>query len=144
MKGSGVRVSPSASSGERFVDRVVHASKNHTLVFTYTAGTGGISGGAIAVTVPSGWSGPSTSTSAAGYATASAGTVSIQSRTIVVSGLTLAANATVTITYGSKAHGGPGATATSSTGKQTWPASEHSLAGSALVALASSPAITVT
>src|SRR5207237_645831 len=85
-----------------------------TITFTYTAPTGGISNGAVTLTVPSGWSAPSTTDSAAGYSTASAGTLSISSSTITVSSLTLAAGNTLTITYGSTASGGPGAAATSS------------------------------
>src|SRR5207237_10890052 len=81
-----------------------------TITFTYTAPTGGISSGSVTLVVPSGWSAPSTTGSAAGYTTASAGTVSVSGSTITVSSLTLAAGGTFTITYGSTASGGPGAT----------------------------------
>ena len=114
-----------------------------TITFTYTAGTGGTSSGSVTLAVPAGWSAPSTTGSNAGYTTASSGTVSVAGQTITVSSLTLAAGNTFTITYGSTAGGGPGATATSSTGAQTWQAQEKSTAGGTLTNLASSPSITV-
>src|SRR6266545_2984311 len=93
-----------------------------TITFTYTAPTGGISGGSVTLAVPAGWSAPSTTGGNAGYTTSSSGTVSVSGQTITVSSLTLAAGNTFTVTYGSTAGGGPGATATSSTGAQTWQA----------------------
>src|SRR5439155_1639435 len=63
---------------------------------------------------------------------------------VTVSGVTLAAGATLTITYGSKASAGPGATATSTLGAQAWQAQERSTSGGTLTNLASSPSITVT
>src|SRR5207302_7415909 len=62
-----------------------------TITFTYTAPTGGISSGSVTLAVPSGWSAPSTTSNAAGYTTATAGTVSVAGSTITVSSLTLAA-----------------------------------------------------
>ena len=97
-----------------------------TITFTYTAATGGINNGSVTLVVPAGWSAPSTTGANAGYTTASAGTVSVASQTITVSSLTLAGGATFTITYGDTSSGGPGATATSSTGAQTWQAQEKS------------------
>src|SRR5438876_916049 len=114
-----------------------------TITFTYTAPTGGISSGSVTLVVPSGWSAPSTTGSNAGYTTASAGTLTASSSTITVSSLTLAAGNTLTITYGSTAGGGPGATATSSTGAQTWPVQEKSTSARSLTNIASSPSITV-
>src|SRR5207244_9663832 len=90
-----------------------------TLTFTYTAATGGLSNGSLTLVVPAGWSAPSTTAANAGYTTASTGTVSVSSQTITVSSVTLAGGATMTITYGHTAGGGPGATATSTTGAQT-------------------------
>src|SRR5207302_2317541 len=68
-----------------------------TITFTYTAPTGGISNGAVTLTVPSGWSAPSTTGSAAGYTTASSGTVSVSGQTITVSSLTIAGGSNLTI-----------------------------------------------
>src|SRR5205823_11635620 len=91
----------------------------------------------------SGWSAPSTTSNAAGYATANAGTVSVAGSTITVSSLTLAAGNTFTITYGDTSGGGSGATATSTTGAQTWTTQERSTANGSLANIASSPSITV-
>ena len=91
---------------------VTYGSTGHAITFTYTAATGGVSGGGVHLTVPAGWSAPSTTGTSAGYSTASTGTVSIDGQTIVVLGVTLAAGATLTINYGAKAAKGPGATAT--------------------------------
>ena len=90
---------------------------------------GGINNGTVTVVVPAGWSAPSTTGANAGYTTASSGTVWVAAQTITVSSLTLAAGNTATITYGNTGSGGPGATATSSTGAQTWQAQEKSTSG---------------
>src|SRR5207247_6107848 len=112
-----------------------------TITFTYTAAAGGISNGSVTLAVPAGWSAPSTTGSNAGYTTASSGTLSVSGQTITVSSLTLGGGSTFTITYGSTASGGPGATATSSTGAQTWTAQEKSTSGGTLTSIASSPSI---
>ena len=123
---------------------VVSASQTgRTIIFTYTAATGGINNGSVTLVVPAGWSAPSTTGANAGYTTASSGTVSLASQTITVSSLTIAGGSTFTITYGSTASGGPGATATSSTGAQTWQAQEKSTSASSLANLGTSPSITV-
>lgn len=123
---------------------VTYGSTGHVITFTYTAATGGVSGGGVHLTVPSGWSAPSTTGTAAGYTTASTGTVSLDGQTIVVLGVTLAAGATLTIDYGSKAAKGPGATATTGVGPATWTTTEKSTSGGTEVNLAKSPVITVT
>src|SRR5205807_4250070 len=114
-----------------------------TITFTYTAATGGTSNGTVTLVAPSGWSAPSTTGSNAGYTTSSAGSVSVSGQTITVSSLTLAAGNTFTVTYGDTSGGGPGATATSTTGAQTWQAQQKSISGSTLTNLGSSPSITV-
>jgi hypothetical protein len=123
---------------------VTYGSTGHVITFTYTAATGGVSNGGIHLTVPSGWSPPSTTGTAAGYTTASAGEVSIDGQTIVVLGVTLASGATLTINYGSKAAKGPGATATTGVGAATWTTTEKSTSGGTETNLAKSPVITVT
>ena len=122
---------------------VTHASPGHTINFVYTAAAGGVSNGTVTLHVPSGWSAPSRTGSARGYTTANRGTVSVSGQTITVSGLKLAAGWTVTIVYGSKASGGPGATAPTGTGTQTWTTYERSSTAGALHALANSPGIAV-
>src|SRR6266542_2657425 len=133
--GSGTLTTPTGS--------VSSASTGNTITFTYTAATGGLASGSVTLAVPAGWSAPSTTGTAAGYTTASSGTVSVSGQTITVSSLTLAGGATVTVTYGSTAGGGPGATAPVPAGAQTWQAQEKSSAGGTLTNLAASPSITV-
>ena len=133
--GSGTLTTPTTN--------VSASQTGRTITFTYTAPTGGISNGSVTLVVPAGWSAPSTTGSNAGYTTASSGTVSVASQTITVSSLTLAAGNTFTITYGDTGSGGPGATATSSTGAQTWQAQEKSTSTGSLTNLGASPSITV-
>jgi len=123
---------------------VTFGSSAHTITFTYTAATGGVSSGGVHLTVPTGWSPPSTTGTAAGYTTASAGTVTVDAQTIVVLGVTLAAGATLTINYGARGAKGPGAVATQSVGAQTWAATEKSTSTGTETNLAKSPIITVT
>ena len=78
----------------------VLASVPTTLSFTYTAATDGLVAGSVVVNVPSGWTAPSTSSTHAGYTTASVGTLSVAGQVITVSGLTLSSDSTLTITYG--------------------------------------------
>ena len=121
--GSGTVTTPTAN--------VVNGSTN-TIVFTYkAAAAGGTSNGSVTVTVPTGWPAPT-----AGNTTSSLGARSYAGQTVTVSGLTLAANATFTITYG------PAAAPTTG-GPQVWSATERSTAGGALAALALSPSINV-
>jgi hypothetical protein len=122
---------------------VSFGSTGHTIIFTYTAATGGVSAGGVHLTVPNGWSAPSTTGTSAGYTTASTGAVSLDGQTIVVLGVSLAAGAKLTITYGSRASGGPGATATTSIGAATWTATEKSTSSGTETTLAKSPVITV-
>jgi hypothetical protein len=123
---------------------VTSGSGGHTIAFTFSAATGGVSGGGVHLSVPSGWSAPSTTGTAPGFTTASTGTVSIDGQTIVVLGVTLAAGATLTIDYGARGSKGPGAVATQSVGPQTWAATEKSTSGGTETNLAKSPVITVT
>jgi len=123
---------------------VTYGSTGHVLTFTYTAATGGVSNGGVHLTVPSGWSAPSTTGTSAGYTTASTGTVSVDGQTVVVLGVTLAAGATLTVNYGSKAAKGPGATASTSVGAATWITTGEVNLGGTETTLAKSPVITVT
>jgi len=67
-------------------------ARGNTLMFSYTAPTGGLKGGPVEITVPADWTTPS--------ATASAGTVSISGHVITVSGTILKPGQTLTITSG--------------------------------------------
>ncbi len=114
-----------------------------TITFTYTAAAGDMVNGAVTVTAPPGWSAPSTTATDPGYTTASAGVVTTLGQTITVTGVSLTGGSTMTIVYGDTGGGGPGATATSTTGAQTWQAQEQSTLGGVLANLAASPSITV-
>jgi alpha-tubulin suppressor-like RCC1 family protein len=118
-------------------------SSGNTVVATYVLPLGKMKAGAVTLTVPAGWSAPSTDAGAPGYATSSTGTVSTSGQTIVVSGLALSGGAELTITYGSKTAGGPGATAPDRTGTESWNAQEKSTASGTLTDLASSPQLNV-
>jgi hypothetical protein len=121
------------------------SGQHQTIAFTYTPASGGISGGAVTLAVPAGWSAPSITGSAPGFVKASEGTVTISGRSITVSGLTRAAGNPFTITYGAKSSGGPGATApATATGTQTWPAQQRSTAAGTLANLAHPPQIKIT
>src|SRR6266851_5749981 len=114
-----------------------------TEAFTYTAAAGGLSGGKVTITVPSGWSAPSATSGTAGFTTASTGAVSVSGQTATVSNLTLASGATLTVTYG--AGGGPSAALTpNTTGTNTFSAKEASASSGTLTALAASPVMTTT
>jgi hypothetical protein len=124
----------------------IAGSGGNTLTFSYTAGSRGLSSGAVQFLVPSGWSAPSTTSGTKGYTTSTAGTVSVSGQTITVSGLTLSSGGTVTITYGNKTVGGAGADApgAGSSGTSTFATSEKSTSAGTLKELAAPPSVTVT
>ncbi|MEO9180427.1 MAG: hypothetical protein ABI298_02120 [Acidimicrobiales bacterium] len=126
------------------VSSVPYGSTGHTITFTYTAASGGVYEGGVHLLVPAGWSPPSTTGSAAGYTTVSKGTLSIDGQAIVDLGVSLTEGKTLTITYGSKALKGPGATATTTVGPNSWLSYEKSTSGGTETQLAKSPTITVT
>lgn len=148
MVGIGAPAGAAANNGTgtmtSSVSSVTYGSTGHTITFTYTAATGGVSSGGVHLSVPAGWSPPSTTATAAGYTTVSTGTLSLDGQTIVDLGVTLAAGKTLTITYGSKALKGPGATATTTVGPVAWVTYEKSTSGGTETQLAKSPTITVT
>jgi hypothetical protein len=134
VNGSGtMTVSPTA---------VLQSSTGNALTFTYTAAAGGTNAGEVDVAVPSGWTTPQiTNSSAAGYVTTTCAgaTLATLSATIKVTALTLAGGANCTIVYGS---GSAGVPAPATTGPYTFTSSENSTGGT-VVALASSPIVTV-
>ena len=73
-----------------------------TLQFTYTPPPGtGITSGKLTITVPTSWTAPQVgNNAAAGFVTATTGTVSASSGVIHVNNLTLAIGESVTVTYG--------------------------------------------
>jgi hypothetical protein len=89
--------------------------------------------GAVTLTVPAGWSSPSTAGRAHGSVTASSsGSVSVSGGTITVSHLTLASGQSLTLVYGCRAAGGPGATAPGKLGPALWPSAARSSSHGAL------------
>jgi DNA-binding beta-propeller fold protein YncE len=119
------------------------SSTGNTLTFTYTAATGGTNKGAIRLGVPAGWSSPSVTARAAGYSTATCGTLAVAGSVITVSGVTLLSGATCTINYGSETGSGPGATAPHGSRTSTFTTSEKSTFSGALADLAVSPHVKV-
>jgi alpha-tubulin suppressor-like RCC1 family protein len=106
---------------------VTAGSSGSTVVWTYTAALGGLSDGTLELTVPAGWSVPSTNPKDPGYVTTSPGSLTVSGRTITVSGLTLSSGGIVTIAYGSRAGGGPGAQVPNGDpGPRTWAAKSRS------------------
>ena len=101
-------------------------STGNALTFTYTAADGGMSGGALSLTVPSGWSAPSISGTDPGYTTTNNGDLNVDGSTIYVTNITLAGGESMTITYGDHTADGPGATAPSVNGMQEWPTQQAS------------------
>lgn len=122
----------------------VGAGTRTTPQFTYTVPAGqGMTNGEMTLAIPTGWSAPSTSTSTAGYATSSAGTVVITGGVIDVKGVTTVAGGTVVITYGDTSGGAPGALAPSSARTSVFSASQRATAAGTLTALSSSPQVLV-
>src|SRR5207302_46877 len=136
--GTGTLTTPTAN--------VANAASGQTITFTYTAATGGISGGAVYIVVPAGWTAP-TASNAAGCVSSASGAVAVAGSTIQWTGLTLAAGGTATITYGAvsggSCAGGDTATAGTTAGAATWTTTEKSTAAGSLSAIASSPSINV-
>jgi hypothetical protein len=122
---------------------VIAGSGGNTLNFTYTAATGGLSSGEIDLVVPSGWSSPSTTNTDPGYVTSTCGVAAVSGPTIEVTGVTVSAGDTCTITYGDKTGSGPGAVAASTVGTSTFAATEASTSTGTLTALESSPSVEV-
>ena len=115
----------------------------NTVTFTYTAGTGGMSAGGVKLTIPAGWTAPSTTANNAGYTTSSTGVLTIAARVVTVASVTLLAGQSFTITYGDTSGGGPGATATATVGAQVWQVQDKATTGGVYTNIGSSPSITI-
>lgn len=143
LQQSVITINPGPNSMTVLPSTLSAGTTGNTLTFTYFAASGGLSGGTLKLAVPTGWTGPSTNSSSGGYVTSTCGTVSMAGRTIVITGVTLAAGQTCTITYGSKAGGGRGAVAPTTTGAYTFPASEASTSSGTPTPVAESPVVTI-
>ncbi|HEX7105178.1 MAG TPA: cell wall-binding repeat-containing protein, partial [Acidothermaceae bacterium] len=121
-------------------------SSHVALAFTYQAPPGqGLADGTLTLDVPASWTDApqTTNPTAAGYVAASAGVVSTAGSTITVSGVTTIAGGTVSILYGDKSQGGPGAVAPNGVDASQFAAQSAGESGGALTALASSPWVRV-
>jgi hypothetical protein len=113
-----------------------------TINLTYSASVR-IQKATVSIVVPDGWSAPSKSPAAPGYVTSSAGTVSITGRTIAVSGFNFGQKGgRVTVVFGSKAGGGPGAASPAIAATQVWQGSARGTLGS--ITQIPSPTVVVT
>jgi len=130
---------PDNGTGQMTVDPAAEtAGSSQTLAFTYTAGSCGVgAGGLVAVTVPGGWTSPSTTAGMPGYATWAGGPVSVTGSMITVPVGQLAPGQRVTFDYDMpQAPGSPAG--------YTFTAAEQSGADGSLQDLAASPLVTVT
>ncbi len=125
-------------------ETVPAGSTGTTLSFAYVAAAGGIDDGGLRITVPAGWTPPSTSAAAAGAVSATCGTASVSGMTMQITGVTIAGGSGCTVVYGSRNGGGAGASAPSTTGTATFATSEMSTADGALSPLRAYPTVTVT
>ncbi|HWR60900.1 MAG TPA: FG-GAP-like repeat-containing protein [Clostridia bacterium] len=114
-----------------------------TITFTYTAASGGMEDGKLTIEVPDGWSSLSTVPTANGYTTVSTGIVSISGRTLLISDITVSSGDTISVTYGDKNGGGPGATAPTVKGLYEWTVKSAAMADGSLSSLVNSPKISV-
>ncbi len=121
---------------------VYTGSSGNELTFTFTAAAGGTTAGAVYMTVPPGWTPPSTTAGTAGYTTASTGTLAVSGQDITVSGVTLSGSSSMTVSYGSGG-GADGALAPSSPGATVFSTEEASSSGGTPTALLTSPTVTV-
>jgi len=134
--GSGAEtVSPSTAT---------RASSGNVFVLTYTAPqSGALYNGRLRITIPAGWTAPSTSTAAAGLVTTNNGTLTTSSQVVGVNGIRLAPGASLKITYGSTASGASGVTVSSKAGTYRFATRESSSGRGSLITIAVSPAVSL-
>jgi hypothetical protein len=105
-------------------------------LFTYSAGECGLlPGSAVTVEVPGGWTPPSTVPGNHGYASVSAGTVTLAGNLITITGAVVPPGQTLTLSYAGAA--------TTTPGDAVFYTQEQSGGGSILTPLASSPRVAV-
>ena len=107
-----------------------------TETFTYTAPTGGMTNGAVTIDVPAGWTAPQTRRRRRPGHRQHRHRRRRRARPTTVSGVTLNAGATLTITY-------TAGIATTTTGAATWTTKQKSTAGGTLTPIGTSPSVTV-
>jgi hypothetical protein len=100
--------------------------------------------GEVKLAVPTVWpDAPSTNPSLAGYVTTTCGGLSVVARSVVITGVTLAAAQNCAIIYGSTSGGGKGAVAPTATGPSAFSASVATTSSGTLTPLANPPVVTV-
>jgi hypothetical protein len=115
----------------------VAASRPGPLTFNYQPPASGLaSPGEVTLTVPPGWTPPSTASGKAGYTTSRPGALSISGRQITVTGLALGTGQALAITYRPTM-------APRAAGPFVFAASERPGSANVLTALAASPSVTV-
>ena len=89
-------------SGTMTVNRtnVSAGATSQSLSFTYTAATGGISGGALRLLAPTNWTAPAGGNATIAFSGTGAGTLGFSGQQIDVTSLTMTAGETLTISYG--------------------------------------------
>jgi hypothetical protein len=120
---------------------VTAGSSGDSLAFSYVAAAGGIDDGGLTLTVPTGWTPPSSTATAAGAVTATCGTVTVSGMSIELIDVSIGGGKGCTIVYGSKTGGGPGATAPQTVGSSTFTAGEMSTAAGRLTPLRAFPTV---
>jgi len=126
-------------SGTMTVDKPnVSAGASTALTFTYTAATGGLSGGTVRLTAPAGWTLPSGANTSIAFSGSGVGTLGFSAaQRIDVTAITMSAGETLTITYG------PTVVPAVGTSAPWTPNTEFSITGGALTALAAPPSVNV-
>ncbi|HET7380568.1 MAG TPA: putative Ig domain-containing protein [Gaiellales bacterium] len=118
-------------------------SSGNVFVLTYTAPpSGALENGKLRITVPTGWTAPSTIATSAGLVTTSNGAIAASSQTINIS-IRVAPGATLTITYGSHGERAAGATVSSKAGTYTFTTKECSSGNGTLTSISGSPTVAV-
>jgi hypothetical protein len=121
-----------------------HGSSGNVFVLTYTAPqSGGLYNGKLRITVPTGWTAPSTIATSAGLVATSNGTIAASGQAINVTGIRLAPVAILTITYGSTVNGAAGVKVSTKAGTYTFATKETSSGSGTLVAISGSPTVAV-
>jgi len=130
---------PVSSTGTMTVaPGTVTAGHPSPLTFTYRAPAGGLSAaGAVTLTVPHGWSPPSTAPGSPGYTSAAPGAARVSGRRIEVTGVQLAPGQPLTISYHPTVLPGDA-------GSSTFDSSERPSTAAVLTALTDSPSVEIT
>ncbi len=126
---------------------VAAGTTGNTMTITFTNGSDTWGSGTLKIIIPDGWSAPSLSGTNPGYYTVSviggsyAGTM-VNGQEIIIYVNNLQEDGTITVVYGSKSSGGPGATSQSGTGTAVFKV-ENNPVGTNTYEIAGSPQVEV-